>query len=35
MKLTIKKLKQLIKEELNEMQVGLGLPHVFSGFDLA
>jgi hypothetical protein len=35
MKLTTKQLKQIIKEELNEMQTHLGLPHVFTGFDLA
>ena len=35
MKLTTKQLKQIIKEELNEMQKQLGLPHVFTGFDLA
>ena len=36
MNLTLTKLKQLIKEEMmNETQKALGLPHVFSGFDLA
>ena len=35
MKLTTKHLKQIIKEELNEMQTHMGLPHVFSGYNLA
>ena len=35
MKLTTKQLRQIIKEELNEMQTHLGLPHVFTGYDLA
>jgi len=35
MKLTIKQLKQMIKEELNEIQTHLGLPHKFTGYDLA
>lgn len=39
MNITNETLKQIIKEELeavlNENQVGLGLPHNFTGFDLA
>ena len=36
MKLSSSKLKQIIKEEvMNETQKALGLPHVFSNFDLA
>ena len=35
MKLTTKQLKKIIREELNEMQTHLGLPHVFTGYDLA
>lgn len=35
MKLTTEQLRQIIKEEINEMQTHLGLPHKFTGFDLA
>ena len=35
MKLTTKRLRQMIKEELNEMQTHLGLPHKFTGYNLA